>query len=107
MAQKHLSSSGVHPDYLFERNTPVDFSRIAFVDGQVQGFLVYDVRVASPAEGQLPKLTSRDMLLGGDIPVEDKFYALVWRSNISPYCNYIVTFEKRKPQHTIGKRNTI
>ncbi|EAZ17534.1 hypothetical protein OsJ_33067 [Oryza sativa Japonica Group] len=58
VAQKHLSSSGVHPDYLFERNTPVDFSRIAFVDGQVQGFLVYDVRVASPAEGQLPKLTS-------------------------------------------------
>uniref|UniRef100_A0A0D3HIJ7 NB-ARC domain-containing protein n=1 Tax=Oryza barthii TaxID=65489 RepID=A0A0D3HIJ7_9ORYZ len=98
LAQKHLTSSGLHPDDLFERNIPVDMSRIAVVDGQVQGCLVYDVRVAGPAEGELPKLTSRDMLLGGDIPVEDKFDVLVWRSRIPPYCNYIVTYEKRKPR---------
>uniref|UniRef100_A0A0E0IYL9 Rx N-terminal domain-containing protein n=1 Tax=Oryza nivara TaxID=4536 RepID=A0A0E0IYL9_ORYNI len=107
LARKHLTSSGLHPEDLFERNIPVDMSRIAVVDGQFQGFLVYDVRVAGPAEGELPKLTSRDMLLGGDIPVEDKFDVLVWRSRIPPYCNYIVTYEKRKPRRMVGKRNKI
>uniref|UniRef100_A0A0E0IYK7 Uncharacterized protein n=1 Tax=Oryza nivara TaxID=4536 RepID=A0A0E0IYK7_ORYNI len=107
LARKHLTSSGLHPEDLFERNIPVDLSRIAVVDGQVQDFMVYDVRVAGPAEGELPKLTSRDILLGGDIPVEDKFDVLVWRSRIPPYCNYIVTYEKQKPRRMVGKRNTI
>jgi hypothetical protein len=107
LARKHLTSSGLHPDDLFERNIPVDMSRIAVVDGQVQGCLLYDVRVAGPADGELPKLTSRDMLLGCDIPVEDKFDVLVWRSRIPPYCNYIVTYEKRKPRRMVRKRNTI
>uniref|UniRef100_A0A0E0BFN0 Uncharacterized protein n=1 Tax=Oryza glumipatula TaxID=40148 RepID=A0A0E0BFN0_9ORYZ len=91
LARKQLTSSGLHPEDLFERNIPLDMSRLAVVDGQVQCCLVYDLRVAGPAEGELPKLTSRDMLLGGDIPVEDKFDVLVWRSRIPPYCNYIVT----------------
>uniref|UniRef100_A0A0E0R4K1 Rx N-terminal domain-containing protein n=1 Tax=Oryza rufipogon TaxID=4529 RepID=A0A0E0R4K1_ORYRU len=103
LARKHLTSSGLHPEDLFERNIPVDLSRIAVVDGQVQDFMVYDVRVAGPAEGELPKLTSRDMLLGGDIPVEDKFDVLVWRSRIPPYCNYIVTYEKQKPRRMVDK----
>uniref|UniRef100_A0A0E0MCS6 Uncharacterized protein n=1 Tax=Oryza punctata TaxID=4537 RepID=A0A0E0MCS6_ORYPU len=107
LAQKHLTSSGLHPDDLFDRNIPVHLSRTSLVDGQVHSCLVYDVRVAGPAEGQLPKLTSRDMLLGGDIPVEDKFDVLVWRSRIPPYCNYIITYEKRKPRRMVGKRNTI
>ncbi|EAY80053.1 hypothetical protein OsI_35219 [Oryza sativa Indica Group] len=107
LARKQLTSSGLHPEDLFERNIPVDMSRLAVVDGQVQCCLVYDLRVAGPAEGELPKLTSRDMLLGGDIPVEDKFDVLVWRSRIPPYCNYIVTYEKRKPRRMVRKRNTI
>uniref|UniRef100_A0A0E0BFN4 Disease resistance N-terminal domain-containing protein n=1 Tax=Oryza glumipatula TaxID=40148 RepID=A0A0E0BFN4_9ORYZ len=107
LARKQLTSSGLHPEDLFERNIPLDMSRLAVVDGQVQCCLVYDLRVAGPAEGELPKLTSRDMLLGGDIPVEDKFDVLVWRSRIPPYCNYIVTYEKRKPRRMVRKRNMV
>uniref|UniRef100_A0A0E0R4K0 NB-ARC domain-containing protein n=1 Tax=Oryza rufipogon TaxID=4529 RepID=A0A0E0R4K0_ORYRU len=105
--QKNLCCFGVHPEDLLERNTPVDFTRMAFLGAQVHGCLVYDLRVAGPAQSQLPKLTSREVLLGGNIPVEQKFDVLVWKSRIPPYCDYIATFEKQKPRRVVGKRNTI
>uniref|UniRef100_A0A0E0F2U5 Rx N-terminal domain-containing protein n=1 Tax=Oryza meridionalis TaxID=40149 RepID=A0A0E0F2U5_9ORYZ len=101
--QKNLCCFGVHPEDLLERNTPVDFTRMAFLGAQVHGCLVYDLRVAGPAQSQLPKLTSREVLLGGNIPVEQKFDVLVWKSRIPPYCDYIATFEKQKPRHTVGE----
>ncbi|KAF0895880.1 hypothetical protein E2562_016603 [Oryza meyeriana var. granulata] len=107
LVQKHLSCFGVHPEDLLERNTPVDFTRVAFVGAQVQGCLVYDLREAGPAQSELPKLMSQEVLLGGNIPVEEKFDVMVWKSRIPPYCDYIATFEKQKPQRIIGKRNTI
>uniref|UniRef100_A0A0D9XPC9 Uncharacterized protein n=1 Tax=Leersia perrieri TaxID=77586 RepID=A0A0D9XPC9_9ORYZ len=100
LAHKHLSSCGLHPDILFESNIPVDFTRIAFVGAQVQAYMVYDLRVADRAQSELPNLTSREIILG-NIPVEDKFDALVWRSRIPPYCDYIATFEKRKPRRML------
>ncbi|EEE51695.1 hypothetical protein OsJ_33062 [Oryza sativa Japonica Group] len=104
VAQKHLSSFGVHPEDLLERNAPLDFTRVAFVGAQVQGCLVYDVRVAGPGS-ELPKLTSQDLKLGADIPAEDKFDVLVWKSRIPPYSNYIVTYEKQKRRYKVGRRN--
>uniref|UniRef100_A0A0E0BFN2 Disease resistance N-terminal domain-containing protein n=1 Tax=Oryza glumipatula TaxID=40148 RepID=A0A0E0BFN2_9ORYZ len=108
VAQKHLSSFGVHPEDLLERNAPLDFTRVAFVGAQVQGCLVYDVRVAGPGS-ELPKLTSQDLKLGADIPAEDKFDVLVWKSRIPPYSNYIVTYEKQKRRETefCGKVPTV
>uniref|UniRef100_A0A0D9XPD5 Disease resistance N-terminal domain-containing protein n=1 Tax=Leersia perrieri TaxID=77586 RepID=A0A0D9XPD5_9ORYZ len=107
LVRKHLSCFGVHPEDLLERNTPVDFTRVAFVGAQVQGCMVYDLREADPSQSDLPKLTSREVLSGGNIPVEEKFDVLVWKSLIPPYCDYIATFEKQKPRRMVGKRNTI
>ncbi|XP_006662757.1 disease resistance protein RGA2-like [Oryza brachyantha] len=100
LRQKHMSSSGLHPTDLLGRNIPYDFS----LGGQVQDYLVYDLRVADPAQSELPNWTWREMLLGGDVPVEDKFDVLIWKSRIPPYCAYIVTHEKRKPRCSVGKR---
>uniref|UniRef100_A0A0D9XPD2 Uncharacterized protein n=1 Tax=Leersia perrieri TaxID=77586 RepID=A0A0D9XPD2_9ORYZ len=98
LTREHLSSSGLHHDNLFERNIPVDATTFFRVSSQVQSLLVYDLRVVHPAQSELPNVSSREILLGGDMPVEDKFDALVWKSRIPPYCAYIATYEKRKPQ---------
>ncbi|KAF0915885.1 hypothetical protein E2562_000530 [Oryza meyeriana var. granulata] len=105
IAQKHLSSFGVHPADLFHRKIPVDFPRVAFVGTQVQRCLVYDLRVAGSGQSELPKITSQDVIMGADIPVEDKFEVLVWRSRIPPYCDYIVNYKKQKALCMVGRRN--
>ncbi|KAF0895881.1 hypothetical protein E2562_016604 [Oryza meyeriana var. granulata] len=46
-----------------------------------------------------------NVILGADIPVEDKFDVLVWRSRIPPYCDYIVSYKKQKALCMVGRRN--
>uniref|UniRef100_J3N696 Uncharacterized protein n=1 Tax=Oryza brachyantha TaxID=4533 RepID=J3N696_ORYBR len=104
LRQKNMSSRGLHPEDLLGRNIPYDIGTLFCMGGQVQDYLVYDLRVAGPAQSELPNWTSREMLLGGDVPVEDKFDVLLWKSRIPPYCAYIVTHEKRKSQCSVGKR---
>lgn len=45
--------------------------------------------------------------MGGEIPVEEKFDVLAWKSRIPPYGNYIATFEKQEPQRLVGKKNRL
>ncbi|XP_037429736.1 uncharacterized protein LOC119295419 [Triticum dicoccoides] len=104
IVREHLLSFGTHPEDLLGRNFPVNFGSAALVGGQAQGYLVYDLREAGPAQSELPKLTSQELLTGRDIPVEDKFEVLVWRSRIPPYCDYVVTYEKQKIHVAARKR---
>ncbi|KAK3118464.1 hypothetical protein QOZ80_9BG0699480 [Eleusine coracana subsp. coracana] len=62
LVQKHLFSLAVHPEDLLERNSPVDFAKVAFVGDQGQGCLVYDLREAGPEQVELPLLTSQEVL---------------------------------------------
>ncbi|TVU26769.1 hypothetical protein EJB05_29330, partial [Eragrostis curvula] len=106
LVQKHSSSFGVHPEDLLERNSPVDFPKVAFVGDQGQGCMVYDIREAGPGQAeQLP--SSQEVLMGGQIPVEEKFDVLLWKSRIPPYCSYIATYEKQKPQRISKKRKDV
>lgn len=108
LVQKHLFSSGVHPEEeLLERNTPVDFAKVALVGDQGQGCLVYDLREADTGQGELPLLTSQEVLMGGEILVEEKFDVLLWKSRIPPYNNYIATYERLKPQRMVGKKSRV
>ncbi|KAG2560253.1 hypothetical protein PVAP13_8KG068651 [Panicum virgatum] len=108
LVQEHLFSFGVHPEDLLERNTPVDFPSVAFVGAhQGQRCLVYDLREAGPGQDELPLPSSQEVLMGGKVPVEDKFDVLVWKSRILPYRSYIATFEKQKPPCMVGKRNRL
>ncbi|GJN06922.1 hypothetical protein PR202_ga24699 [Eleusine coracana subsp. coracana] len=107
LVQKHLFSLAVHPEDLLERNSPVDFAKVAFVGDQDQGCLVYDLREAGPEQADLPLLTSEEVLMGGEIPVGEKFNVPVWKSRISPYSNYIATYEKQKPQCMVGKKSCL
>uniref|UniRef100_A0A453HMQ2 Disease resistance N-terminal domain-containing protein n=1 Tax=Aegilops tauschii subsp. strangulata TaxID=200361 RepID=A0A453HMQ2_AEGTS len=104
LVREHMSSFGTHPEDLLGRNFPVNFGSAALVGGPAQGYLVYDLREAGPAQSELPKLTSQELLTGRDIPVEDKFEVLVWRSRIPPYCDYVVTYEKQKNHVAVRKR---
>ncbi|CAM0150278.1 unnamed protein product [Urochloa decumbens] len=104
LVQEHLFSSGVHPEDLLERNSPVDFP-MALVGAHGQRCLVYDLREASPGQDELPLPTSQEVLTGGKVPAVEKFDVLVWKSRIPPYCSYIATYEKQKPQRMVGKRN--
>jgi len=108
LVQEHLFSFGVHPEDLLERNTPVDFPSVAFVGAhQGQRCLVYDLREAGPGQDELPLPSAQEVLMGGKVPVEDKFDVLVWKSRILPYRSYIATFEKQKPPCMVGKRNRL
>lgn len=108
LVREHLSSFGVHPEDLLGRNFPVNFGSTALVGGQAQGYLVYDLREAVAGQSELPKLTSQELLTGRDAPVEeDKFEVLVWRSRIPPYRDYVVTYEKQKPDRVIGRKNHV
>ncbi|CAM0148222.1 unnamed protein product [Urochloa decumbens] len=106
LVQEHLFSSGVHPEDLLERNSPVDFP-MALVGAHGQRCLVYDLREASPGQDELPLPTSQEVLTGGKVPAVEKFDVLVWKSRIPPYCSYIATYEKQKPQRMVGKRNRL
>ncbi|KAL5204478.1 hypothetical protein ABZP36_009349 [Zizania latifolia] len=103
LVDNNLSSFDAHPEDLLNRNSPVYFTKVAHVGTKVQGGLVYDLREAGPAECELAKITSRDMILGGDIPDEEKFDVLIWKSRIPPYHGYIATFEKREPGCIVGR----
>ncbi|KAK8447290.1 hypothetical protein SEVIR_8G042000v4 [Setaria viridis] len=106
LVQEHLFSSGVHPEDLLERNAPVDFP-MAFVGAHGQRCLVYDLREADPGQDELPLPTSQEVLVGGKVPTEEKFDVLVWKSRIPPYCSFIATYKKQKPQRMVGKRNRL
>ncbi|KAG8088962.1 hypothetical protein GUJ93_ZPchr0011g27149 [Zizania palustris] len=103
LVDNNLSSFDAHPEDLLDRNSPVYFTKVAHVGTKVQGGLLYDLREAGPAECELAKITSRDMILGGDIPDEHKFDVLIWKSRIPPYHGYIATFEKREPGCIVGR----
>ncbi|KAL6640840.1 hypothetical protein ACP70R_021963 [Stipagrostis hirtigluma subsp. patula] len=107
LVQAHLLSFGVHPEDLLERNVPVDFAKVGFVGDRGQGCLVYDLREAGPGQSELPSLTSQELLMGGEVPVEEKFDVLVWKSRIPPYCNYIATFEKQKSRRMVGTKSRL
>lgn len=107
LVREHLMSFGTHPEDLLERNSPISFTKVALVGGQAQRYLVHDLREASSAQGELPRLTSQELLTGGDIPAEEMFEVLVWRSRIPPYCDYVVTYEKEKPSRRVSKKKNL
>jgi hypothetical protein len=74
----------VNREDIYGRDFPVKF----------KGYLVYNLRKADPGQSELPKLSWQDLLSGVEVPDEDKFAVLAWRSRIPPYSDYIITFEK-------------
>ncbi|XP_048531971.1 disease resistance protein RGA2-like [Triticum urartu] len=105
LVRKH-GSFGIHPVDLFERNIPINFTKLSYVGAKVQGCWAYDLRETGPEQSELPKLTWQQLITGAEIPDdEDKFDVLAWRSRIPPYRDYIVTFEKQKPRRKVSRRN--
>jgi hypothetical protein len=80
---------------------------LSTVGGQVQGYLVYDLRKAGTGQSELPKLSWQELLSGVEVPDEEKFDVLAWRSRIPPYSNYIITFEKQKPHRKASRKNPL
>jgi hypothetical protein len=95
----------VNREDLYGRNLPVKFTKLSIVGGQVQGYLVYDLRKAGPGQSELPKLSWQELLSGVEVPDEDKFDVLAWRSRIPPYSDYIITFEKQKLRRKACRKN--
>lgn len=94
------------PDDILAKNDPVDTAMM--VSLRYRGCLAYDLRETGHAQiRELPRLTPEgpQMEDGKNIPRDEKFDIVVWRSRILPFRNYIATFVKPKPRRVRRRKN--
>jgi len=96
----HVSTFGGHPGDALNQNRPVHLVRMV---GTSEEIVVHHQYERSSQE-EIPKIELRRVIYGSVRPPTGRFDALVWRSPIPPYYNYIYNCEVRDLKTTATKR---
>ncbi|RLN36342.1 hypothetical protein C2845_PM03G18230 [Panicum miliaceum] len=95
----HVSKFGEHPSVVLNQNKPAHLWRMARTSEEIVIYHQYE----GSSQEELPKIAFPSVLYGSVKP-SGRFEALVWRSPIPPYYNYIYTCEVRDLKTNAAKR---
>lgn len=91
---------GKHPHDLLQRNRPAYLWRLA---GSSKPWLSGNFHQTRSAQHEVPNINLQEVLSGGIEP-DGRFEVLVWRSQIPPFYNYLLSCSAQKPPHKLIKK---
>ncbi|KAK3126192.1 hypothetical protein QOZ80_7AG0552960 [Eleusine coracana subsp. coracana] len=97
--QKHVSKSGEHPSDVLRDHRPTYLGRMGT---SYEEIMIYQHYKCSPQEN-VPMIMFEDVMFGSIRP-HGKFEALIWKSRIPPYYNYVHSCEIRELETAAVKR---
>ena len=96
----HVSTFGEHPSDALNRNRPAHLGRMLRTSQEIVVHHQYE----RSSQEEIPKILLRCVMYGSVKPPAGRFDALVCRSPIPPYYNYIYTCEVQDLKTTSAKR---
>ena len=96
----HASTFGDHPSDALNQDKPGHLGRMFRTSEEIMVHHQYE----RSSQEEIPKIELRRVIYGSVRPPARRFDALVWRSPIPPYYNYIYTCEVRDLKTTSAKR---